>query len=35
VWFITNGIDTGVPQLIGSAFREEIVNKNEIMIELF
>ncbi|CAF1271729.1 unnamed protein product [Rotaria sordida] len=24
VWFITNGIDIGVPQLIGSAFREEI-----------
>ena len=25
VWFITNGIDAGVPQLIGSAFRDEIV----------
>jgi hypothetical protein len=25
VWFITNGIDAGVPQLIGAAFREEIV----------
>ncbi|CAF1445673.1 unnamed protein product, partial [Adineta steineri] len=24
VWFITNGIDAGVPQLIGTAFREEI-----------
>ncbi|CAF5007930.1 unnamed protein product, partial [Rotaria socialis] len=24
VWFITNGIDAGIPQLIGSAFREEI-----------
>ncbi|CAF0831896.1 unnamed protein product [Rotaria sp. Silwood1] len=23
VWFITNGIDAGIPQLIGSAFREE------------
>ncbi len=25
VWFITNGIDAGMPQLIGSAFRDEIV----------
>ncbi|CAF0874104.1 unnamed protein product [Adineta ricciae] len=24
VWFITNGIDTGMPQLIGSAFRDEL-----------
>ncbi|CAF3812768.1 unnamed protein product [Rotaria sordida] len=24
VWFTTNGIDAGIPQLIGSAFREEI-----------
>ncbi|CAF1275673.1 unnamed protein product [Adineta ricciae] len=24
VWFVTNGIDAGVPQLIGAAFREEI-----------
>ncbi|CAF0787906.1 unnamed protein product [Didymodactylos carnosus] len=23
VWFITNGLDAGVPQLIGTAFREE------------
>jgi hypothetical protein len=31
VWFITNGIDTGVPQLIGSAFREEIVMKKTMI----
>lgn len=27
VWFITNGLDAGMPQLIGSAFRDEIVRK--------
>ncbi len=25
VWFITNGLAAGVPQLIGDAFRDEIV----------
>jgi len=30
VWFITNGIDAGVPQLIGSAFREETVNDENV-----
>ncbi|CAF4209696.1 unnamed protein product, partial [Rotaria sordida] len=25
VWFITNGLDIGMPKLIGSTFRDEIV----------
>ncbi|CAF0976650.1 unnamed protein product [Rotaria sordida] len=29
VWFITNGLTTGVPQLIGDAFRDEISMRRE------
>lgn len=31
VWFITNGFDAGIPQLIGSAFRDELVRYQIIL----
>lgn len=35
VWFLTNGLDAGVPQLIGTAFREETVGKGSLVCRLF
>lgn len=29
VWFITNGLDIGMPQIIGSAFRDENVRRKK------